>query len=127
MTTEIGELIKRNYKNLSEFSKEADIPYGTVYDIVKGKTKFENIGVTVFIKICKALDMTVEELYYGLSAPEPKYSDPRQTALNRYYESMNEEGKNTLLNTARLMSGSPDVRTEKNIGEDNTLLSAMGA
>lgn len=57
----------------------------------------------------------------------PEYSDVRQTALNGYYESMNEGGKDTLVASARLMAGSPDVRVEKNNGEDIPFQAAMGA
>lgn len=124
----IGELIKRSYKNLSEFARENDIPYGTLYDVVKGKTRFENIGVSVFIKIAEGLHMTPEELYYGGAPSTPhNYSDPRQIALNMYFESMNDAGKDTLLASARLMAGSPDVRVEKNNGEDLPFQAAMGA
>lgn len=41
------------------------------------------------------------------------FSDPNQEALNNYYESMNSQGRETLLNSAKLMSGSPDTRIEK--------------
>lgn len=41
------------------------------------------------------------------------FSDSGQAALNGYYESMNSQGRETLVNTARLMSGSPDTRIEK--------------
>jgi len=40
---------------------------------------------------------------------------------------MNEGGKDTLVASARLMAGSPDVRVEKNSGEDIPLQTAMGA
>lgn len=124
----IGEMIKRSYKNLSEFARVNDIPYGTLYDVVKGKTRFENIGVSVFIKIAQGLNMTPEELYYGEGQTNPhNYTDPRQIALNMYYESMNEAGKETLVASARLMAGSPDVRMEKNNGEDIPFQAAMGA
>ena len=71
--------------------------------------------------------MTAEELYFGVPPTAPEYSDVRQTALNGYYESMNEGGKDTLVASARLMAGSPDVRVEKNNGEDIPFQAAMGA
>lgn len=48
----------------------------------------------------------------GLEHPVT-FSDPGQAALNGYYQSMNDEGRDALLNTAKLMSGSPDTRIEK--------------
>lgn len=41
------------------------------------------------------------------------FSDGGQAALNGYYESMNDQGRETLVQTARLMSGSPDTRIQK--------------
>ena len=41
------------------------------------------------------------------------FADPGQEALNGYYESMNTEGREALVSSARLMSGSPDTRIEK--------------
>lgn len=41
------------------------------------------------------------------------FSDGGQAALNGYYESMNDQGREALVQTARLMSGSPDTRIQK--------------
>lgn len=43
----------------------------------------------------------------------PSFSDGGQAALNGYYESMNDQGREALVQTARLMSGSPDTRIQK--------------
>lgn len=49
--------------------------------------------------------------------PPTEYSDPQQNELNHYYLSMNSDGRESLLKTARLMSGSPETRIERT-GED---------
>ena len=48
----------------------------------------------------------------GLENPV-SYIDPKQKALNGYYESMNTGGRNALVETARLMSDGDSVRIEK--------------
>ena len=48
----------------------------------------------------------------GHEVPQ-SFADPAQAALNGYWESMNEKGRSALLNSAELMSGSPDTRIEK--------------
>lgn len=116
MSTDIGELIKKRFKNLSEFSRLSDVPYGTLYDIASGKTKFEKIGIGVFMKIAHGLGMTAEELYYG-EAVRMEFADPSQEALNVFWESMNTRGREALLASAELMSGSPDTRIEKDGSE----------
>ncbi len=45
--------------------------------------------------------------------PPISFADPAQAELNGYWESMNEKGRSALLNSAELMSGSPDTRVEK--------------
>jgi hypothetical protein len=40
--------------------------------------------------------------------------DNEQEELLGYFDSMNDTGRKTLLDTARLMSGSPETRFEKN-------------
>lgn len=62
----------------------------------------------------------------GYSPPVP-YSDPEQAALNGYYESMNRSGRSALTESARLMSGSPDTRIEKDSPESVPVQTAMGA
>lgn len=48
----------------------------------------------------------------GLENPI-SFIDPKQKALNGYYESMNTGGRNALVETARLMSDGDSVRIEK--------------
>lgn len=45
------------------------------------------------------------------------FADSGQAALNGYYESMNDKGREALVQTARLMSGSPDTRVQKDSHE----------
>ncbi|EOS51149.1 helix-turn-helix domain-containing protein [Adlercreutzia caecimuris] len=127
MTNRIQDLFSERGIKVAPFARENDITPSTLYAIISGKTAFENIGISIFIKIAEGLGMTAEELYYGTPPTAPEYSDVRQTALNGYFESMNEGGKDTLVASARLMAGSPDVRVEKNSGEDIPLQTAMGA
>lgn len=41
------------------------------------------------------------------------FADSGQASLNGYYESMNDKGREAFVQTARLMSGSPDTRLQK--------------
>ena len=53
------------------------------------------------------------------------FADSGQAALNGYYESMNSQGRETLVQTARLMSGSPDTRVQKDRPEAVRVQEAM--
>lgn len=57
--------------------------------------------------------------------PPVAYSDPGQEKLNEYWESMNTKGRSALLNSAELMSGSPDTRIEKD-GAGTVRVQAQG-
>lgn len=46
------------------------------------------------------------------------YDGPQQTELNSYYESMNDEGRSALTDTARIMSGNPEMRIKKDRAQD---------
>lgn len=113
MNNRIQTLFSERKIKVAPFARENDITPSMLYAIISGKTAFENIGISIFIKIAEGLGMTAEELYYGVPPEAPEYSDMRQTALNGYFESMNETGKDTLVASAKLMAGSPDVRMEK--------------
>lgn len=126
MNNRIPDLLRERGIKVAAFARETGIPAPTLYNIMK-KPKVDDLSVSIFIRIAEGLGMTAEELYYGTPPTAPEYSDVRQTALNGYYESMNEGGKDTLVASARLMAGSPDVRIEKNNGEDIPLQAAMGA
>ena len=126
MDNRISCLIKTHSKSVSEFSRVSGVPYGTLYDIVKGKTQMENIGIGNFLKIAACLNMTAEELYYGTPPDEPTFADPQQTALNGYYECMNETGRKLAVDSVKAMSAAPELRMVKE-GEDAGHRAAMGA
>ena len=106
MENRIGLLIKEHSKSLSEFARVSGVPYGTLYDIANGKTQMKNIGVSYFIAIAKTLGMTAEELYTGEPPKQPTFKDPQQTAINSYYEGMDERGKVRLMEEATMMARS---------------------
>ena len=112
MPNRISDLFRERGIKVSPFARENGLNQNTLYTIMKLDT-MDNIAISTFLKIAEGLGMTAEELYYGTPPTAPEYSDVRQTALNGYYESMNEGGKDTLVASARLMAGSPDVRVEK--------------
>lgn len=73
--------------------------------------------------LSEILHCTIDEIA-GREPPMAKGADPQQKQLNAYYESMNAKGKDALLDTARLMSGSPETRIEKDRPEHPAVPSA---
>lgn len=67
--------------------------------------------------IADILECTLDELAGREPPYEPKYWTRDQEDLNHYWESMNSTGQRALLESARLMSGSDDVRIEKDSRE----------
>ncbi len=61
-----------------------------------------------------ALGCTLDSLGGRVPPRSAAYDNAEQAALNGYYESMNSEGRATLVASARLMADSNAVRIEKN-------------
>lgn len=78
----------------AELSRRSGVAYGTIYDISIGKTKVEKMAVEKFLKICRALGMTAEELYYG-TPPSEKRSrgDPIFDRVAEQYATLNKRGR----------------------------------
>lgn len=108
MGSRIGDLLKSRGLKVASFARDNEITPTTLYAIVKGETKMENISIGTFLKIAEGLDMTAEELYYGASKKSPKFEDPMQTALNSCYESMNSKGRERLVDEAEMLAKRSD-------------------
>ena len=72
------------------------------------------------------LECTLDELA-GREWRGEKFGDPGKNALVGYYDSMNERGRATLVESARLMSDGDSVRIEKDREEHAGISTAMGA
>lgn len=77
--------------------------------------------------IADVLECTLDELAGRVPPYEPKYWTKDQENLNHYWESMNRTGRSALLESARLMSGSDDVRIEKDSEEFIPIQAKVGA
>lgn len=74
-----------------------------------------------------ALNCTLNDLVDMQPPNHPVFSDPQQTALNGYYECMNDTGKKLALDSVKAMSSSIELRMEKSRPEDPSRQTAMGA
>ena len=57
---EIKELILRDYKSLNNFCKQFDFPWSTIKGMLNRGIK--KASITNVIKLCKALNLDIEEL-----------------------------------------------------------------
>lgn len=78
MTTEdkLKELILNRYSSMREFAVAIDMPHTTVASIFK--RGIENSSVTNIIKICKALNISVDGLADGEIVPIRSYQKPTE-------------------------------------------------
>lgn len=85
-----------------------------------------DISLEDAFSVCLVLGCTPNDLCgWSGGNGDASFSDSSQAALNAYYESMNSQGRETLVQTARLMSGSPDTRIEKDGPEAVRVQEAM--
>lgn len=81
-TDYIKHLIKQKSKNLKEFSEIAGIPYTTLHSILT--RGIGNASVDNVIKICKALDISVDSLdniYYERVTPPTLVAESKSEYL----------------------------------------------
>lgn len=64
----------------------------------------------------EALGCDIDELVGFETSSHQSFDDPAQEALNAYYESMNDEGRERLVGIAELAADSSKVRVQKNAG-----------
>lgn len=98
----IKDLICKTGLNLKAFAIHADIPYTTLRSILE--RGIENSSVNNVLKICSALDLTIEELF---NMPESTKSSEcaesnnslshEQTSLLKEFDNLNELGKKEAL------------------------------
>ncbi|ACV56545.1 XRE family transcriptional regulator [Eggerthella lenta] len=114
MDNRIAALLKERNIKPASFAEMAMIPASTVYAIVNGTTKFDKIGIGTFIKIAKALGMTVEELYFGTYEIDPALSEITAT-----YRQTTPEGKRFMSANAKTVREVYPTDEAKNGGENN--------
>ena len=69
----IDNLLKK--KNISQYrlSKISGVPYSTLTDIISGRTTLSSVSAGTLSRIAKALNVSMDELYYGRSDARPIY------------------------------------------------------
>lgn len=96
------------YKSARSFAEHMDMKATTYTSYEQGIAPFT---IEQAWEFAKELGTSIDALAgYEVSQ---SFADPAQAALNGYWESMNDKGRSALLNSAELMSGSPDTRIKK--------------
>ncbi|MDR1906494.1 MAG: helix-turn-helix domain-containing protein [Clostridiales bacterium] len=78
-TEKLKMIIANQGYNINTFSKKAELPYMTVKNVLE--RGIENSSINTVITICKALDMTVDDL---LETPGDKYSLDESNLIKKY-------------------------------------------
>ena len=86
MTAEerLKEFILTKYKSVREFTMESGIPYSTMATILK--RGIPNSGVTNIIRICKALDISADELAKGNIVPVPLEGSDKMISFQSFID-----------------------------------------
>lgn len=94
---QLKQLILSNYKSVRAFTLETQLPYSTVDNIFK--RGIGGTAVTTVVKICDALNITVEGITRGHIEPRnssvlsPSLFTLQQSALLSSFDQLNEEGQ----------------------------------
>lgn len=90
-----GEM-KGQKVSVAELSRRSGIPYGTLYDLISGRTSPSRITVDTSIAVAQALGTTVERLIGAEDKPVSVALSPAERRLVDLYRSCNEEGKDAM-------------------------------
>lgn len=124
MKTKLQDIRKaKGFRSAKEFAEHIGMNVGSYTNYEQG---VRNLTLEKAWEFADILDCSLDELA-GRSRPRKECSDPEQESLNRYYESMNGSGRSALIESARLMSGSPDVRIEKGAAKHVDIPPALDA
>lgn len=102
---------KAGFRSAKAFAEHCGINVSTYTDYEQGRGSMSYEQAWAFADM---LGCTLDSLGGRVPPNSATYDDPDQEALNGYYESMNSEGRATLVASARLMADSNAVRIEKN-------------
>lgn len=111
---EIGKNLQRlrkaaGFKSAKAFAAYMNLNESTYTDYEQGRGMF---SYELAWKFADALNCTLDAI--GGRVPPPRvYEDPKQEALNGYYESMNDGGRDLLVQSAKSISADPERRIVK--------------
>lgn len=99
------------YKSAKAFAEKMGIAPTAYTEYEQGRHMFT---VEQGWEFAEVLGVDIDALV-GHEVPH-SFADPNQAALNAYYESMNDEGRERLVGIAELAADSSKVRVQKNAG-----------
>lgn len=107
MENRIAELLEEQGFKPATFAKAAGVPPTTLYEILSGKRKFENVGVSSIIKIAQCFGVSVEYLS-GEDTPKTRENcDSAAQAdaieLVSILDRLNDQGRDELKNYANYL------------------------
>lgn len=104
----LKEYARSRGTNIKKLAEKIDVTPSTLYAIANGSTDFDHIGISLFNKIADALNVTTDELYKILKDDSDGISDgslhltENELRLVFYYRNSNENGKDAILNSAKM-------------------------
>lgn len=104
---------KAGFKSARAFAESLGIEVTTYTSYEQGARAFSAEQAWNF---AEALGCDIDELVGFETSNRQSFDDPNQAALNAYYESMNDEGRERLVGIAELAADSSKVRVQKNAG-----------
>lgn len=101
------------FRSAKSFAEHLDLEIRTYTSYEQGSRVFSIEQAWTF---AEALGCDIDKLVGFEVSEQRTFEDPNQAALNAYYESMNDEGRERLVGIAELAADSSKVRVQKNAG-----------
>lgn len=115
MENQITRLFAEKGVKISTFARINGISYGTLYDIISGRTPIERVKIGTFVKIANGFGMTIDELL-----GDPRL-DLRRYEIDEIYGDLPELGKRELHAIAETLHDVHSAEADEAIYEQRSL------
>ena len=79
----IQDAMRQNHISMYRLSKASEVPYTTLNDIVSGKTRLEKCSAETVYRLCRSLNVSMEDLIAPYMVKRPSFENFKSTVCHR--------------------------------------------
>ena len=79
----IQDAMRQNHMSMYRLAKASEVPYTTLNDIVSGKTRLEKCSAETVYRLCRSLNVSMEDLIAPYMVKRPSFENFKSTVCHR--------------------------------------------